>query len=155
MYTTNDLLQYVYNNRLLAPHFLGVYSIDCLPLYICKSLLPTGFIVNTDSSNLPGKHWIAIILLANGQGEFFYSFGVHPPTRLQIWLNKHCIRGWHSVNDICIQNPFSTICGLYCLYFFYSRLVLKHSASDIIRKLVARKDRADSFVIRKCNTFFN
>jgi len=145
MYTAADLLRFVQDNDLFAPYFYGIYSVDNLPLRIHKSILPVGFILNTDTANLPGKHWIAVIFLPNGRGEVFDSFGMQPPSRLQIWINKHCVRGW-TFNNAIIQNPFSTLCGLYSLHYLYCRLVLNHSALDIIEKLVACKPSTDSYI---------
>lgn len=155
MYTSSELLRCAENNKLFAPYFCGIYSVDNLPLRIYKSSLPAGYILNTDTANLPGKHWIAVTILTNGRGEVFDSFGLQPPQRLQLWLNKHCLRGWR-VNSAHIQDPFSTHCGAYCLYFLYSRLVLNHSFDDIIDQLLAcGGENADSFVLRQFKIYFS
>jgi hypothetical protein len=42
-----------------------------LPAKIRK---PKGFILNTDPSNKPGTHWIAMFLATDGKGEFWDSY---------------------------------------------------------------------------------
>ena len=92
--------------------FLGVFPINRLP-YIRR--YPAALIVNTDTHNLPGQHWIAVYIDENKLGEVFDSFGRLPPTRLQRWMNVNCRRGWtYSAN--ALQFPFSTNCGAFCLY---------------------------------------
>ena len=60
-------------DRFLRPRlrdFDGVFSIDNLPddprLLVC----------NTDPSDKPGRHWIAIYVGDDGRGDFFDSLGV-------------------------------------------------------------------------------
>ena len=62
-----------YLNRWWRKHinhnrFLGVFAINLLP-FVPRYLRPCGFIVNTDSANLPGQHWIAVVLTTDGHGE--------------------------------------------------------------------------------------
>jgi len=51
--------------------FDGVFSVDSLPND--QHLL----VFNTDPSDKPGRHWIAIYI-EDGCGEFFHSFGHQP-----------------------------------------------------------------------------
>ena len=55
--------------------FIGVYPRDALP-NVGKR--PVALIANTDSRYEPGEHWIAIILLKDGVGEYFDSYGLPP-----------------------------------------------------------------------------
>ena len=131
LYTT-QLVNFVKNHPHLHKYFLGVYSRDYLPiLAISQNAAPLGFIVNTDTGNLPGTHWIACVLLPSGQGEVFDSFAQIPPSSLQLWMNKHCPRGWF-YNTTCIQGPLTTLCGGYCLFYLYHRLVSNMSMQTII-----------------------
>ena len=49
--------------------FDGVFSVDNLP----ES--PHLLVCNTDPSDRPGRHWIAIYVDNEGRGDFFDSFG--------------------------------------------------------------------------------
>jgi len=53
--------------------FLGAFPKDKLP----KTRKPCGLIINTDSSNNPGEHWVAIYT-DNNCSEYFDSFGLPP-----------------------------------------------------------------------------
>ena len=100
------------------PGFLGVFSINKLPRQVPSIPSDIKFVVNLDSDNLPGTHWIAIIRL-NSVCEVFDSFGLVPPSEVQIWCTEHA-KKW-ICNSKCIQDPTSTLCGIYCCLFLTSR----------------------------------
>ncbi|KAK3741851.1 hypothetical protein QZH41_018850 [Actinostola sp. cb2023] len=65
----------VRTDRRLHPSFLGVFPADRLP----STRRPgTGLIANTDLSDQPGTHWVAMYLDDDGQAEFFDSYGQTP-----------------------------------------------------------------------------
>lgn len=96
-------------------NFLGVFPKDKLPPE--SSGTSCTFIVNTDSSNLPGQHWIAVYVRTSKEGFVFDSFGQSPPLQVQHWMN---IRGisW-TCNMRQVQSHESTLCGAYCIYFIW------------------------------------
>ena len=118
--------------------FIGVFPINLLP---STTKRPCGFIVNTDSSNLPGQHWIAVVLTRDGRGEVFDSFGELPPSELCIWMNKHCVSGWTFSKNF-IQNIYSKLCGSYCLFNLYNRLERDRSPANVIKRLHVVSDVA-------------
>jgi len=65
--------------------FDGVFSVDNLPedphLLVC----------NTDHSDEPGRHWIAIYVDNDGHGEYFDSFGRRPVVDFEHYMNRHCL----------------------------------------------------------------
>jgi hypothetical protein len=130
----------------LAKHFEGVYPLNKLPFLHWRSRKPLGLIVNTDTADLPGKHWVACLLLPDGRGECFDSFGQIPPPRVQFWMNKHCLRSW-TYNRITFQSPLSTLCGAYCIYYLYYRIVHGMTLDDIVRRLKSMPD-SDDVVLR-------
>lgn len=116
MYTSQQILNWC--KKYIGPSFIGVYSRNTLPNFNHKNL-PISLIVNTDSNNLPGVHWIAIIIHRNHFAEVFDSFGNFPNSFFVNWLNFNCL-GW-TYNKYIVQNPFSLSCGLFCMYFLYQR----------------------------------
>ena len=56
--------------------FTDVLPSDLLPNQIKKK--PRGFILNVDTSNGPGTHWISIYITVDGKGEFFDLYGEPP-----------------------------------------------------------------------------
>lgn len=112
-------------------HCLGVFPLDQPPREIPKRRSYC-FIVNTDPGHLPGKHWIAVHVSANGYAEVFDSFARLPPLLLQKWLIKYCKRWVH--NSRFVQGPLTTLCGAYVLFFLSKRCYSIDSMRNIVRK---------------------
>ena len=109
-----------YSKRL----FIGVFARDALPKGIVS--YPCSLIINTDTKNLPGKHWVSIFISSYKEGEYFDSFGREPSQDIAIWLNKFTVK-WKKVNSVILQNPLSTSCGQFVLFYINERpLVSNH-----------------------------
>jgi len=67
--------------RQRLPDYDGVFSIDTLPEH------PRLLVCNTDPSNEPGRHWVAICV-RDGRREFFDSFGRAPNAIFECYLNS-------------------------------------------------------------------
>jgi len=90
--------------------FDGVFSIDTLPDR------PRLLVCNTDPSDKPGRHWVAIYVDDDGnRGEFFDSFGRRPDDVFERYMNRHC-SSW-IFNDRQLQSVTSKFCGHYCIYY--------------------------------------
>ena len=98
--------------------FLGVFPRDCLPKSVPN--YPCTLIINTDTKNLPGKHWVAIYISSYKEGEYFDSFGHEPPQDIAIWLNRFSLK-WKKVNVSLLQNPLSVQCGHFVLFYVNER----------------------------------
>ena len=70
------------------------------------------FIVNIDTDNLAGRHWIAV-----KGNRLFDPTGYYYPTTLV----KHMYRFYDDliINYDSYQNPMEDSCGYYCLYFLH------------------------------------
>lgn len=95
------------------------------------------YIINTDPSYLPGKHWVAVYMCK--VPEFFDSLG-HAPTYYNKEFENFLIN--HGPNYVYnsqrLQNYGSDICGLYCIYY-----VLKRSSGISLKKLVQNFNNLD------------
>ena len=109
--------------RVRLRDFDGVFSIDRLPDH------PHLLVCNTDPSDKPGRHWIAIYVDDEGRGDFFDSFGRRPSDYLERYMNRNCL-SWN-FNDRQLQSIVSKFCGHYCIYF----CILRSSGVDM-RKIV-------------------
>jgi hypothetical protein len=89
--------------------FQGVYSADTLPSK------PRLLISNTDPSNKPGTHWIAIFVDTNGRGEYFDSYGRKPSTLFENYMNDNCIDWIYNTKQL--QSINSSYCGQYCCFY--------------------------------------
>ena len=121
--TTLDLETFIrqYANSKTRAAFIGVFPIDHLPKRL--PALPALFIINTNTSNLPGQHWKAVYISKNHYGELFDSLAVPVSIKMQQWMNKHAQR-WIS-SKLTLQNPLSPSCGGYVLYYVMTRLNYK------------------------------
>lgn len=95
---------------LKIPHFIGVFCRDRLPLsprhIECA-------IVNLDTTNSQGTHWVAYKKIGKNI-EYFDSFGnLPPPIELQEYLKGCNIK----YNYVRYQQFNTTNCGHLCLKF--------------------------------------
>ena len=101
--------------------FYGICSIDNLPEFVHAR--PFLMIVNTHTHNLPGEHWIAVLIDENRKGEIFDSLAQPVSNILIRWLNRFTSK-WKK-NSRTFQHPLSTSCGAFALYFILNRLHVK------------------------------
>lgn len=96
------------------PSFKGVYACDTLPNTRER---PSCFIANTDPSNEPGEHWVAIILKKNEQALYFDALGFPPiiPS-LQQYLASNASNGF-KYNQLTLMDPDNKGCGYYAALF--------------------------------------
>ena len=107
MMISDDL--YKYGKILFGNRFLGVFPLDGLP----RSLtIPSYFILNTDTGNLPGKHWLAVAYTRRGEINAFDSYGWWYPQALVSYLKKY---GRLILNSERLQKPYETNCGIYAM----------------------------------------
>ena len=86
--------------------FLGCFPLDKPPKAKGK------YIINTQTHNLPGEHWIAV-----NNGYMFDPFGYIYPN----WLISHLLKqNIHpSYNRKMYQHPLHNTCALFCLYYLH------------------------------------
>jgi len=94
------------------PHFVGVFPLNKLPQVMCA---PSNFIVNTDTHNLPGEHWLAVSYQKGGIVYVFDPFGFYYPPILKIYVNKLKRAEPVIYNRIRYQGLLEQTCGLYCI----------------------------------------
>ena len=93
--------------------FLGVFPRNLLPEI---KTYPCSLVLNTDTSDLPGAHWLAIYFTSNKECCFFDSYGRGPELfRLQYFVD-HYSNSWEH-NKTRLQSLDSSVCGQYCIYF--------------------------------------
>ena len=118
---------------------------DDLPAHL--GVRPRTFIVNMDTCDRSGSHWVAFHFAPVGPPEFFNSLGNAPNT-------YHC----RFVNEpqyyYCssrIQTDDTDTCGLYCLYYF-KRRHRGMELPDIVKDFstVDLKGNEDNILISDC-----
>ena len=102
--------------------FRGVYPHNHLPTTttpVTKFRLPCTLIVNTDTHNLPGRHWISIYIDIQRHGEIFDSLMTPPSAHVIRFMERYCQR-W-TMNHLIYQHPLSSYCGVYVLLHVLQR----------------------------------
>jgi len=109
--------------------FLNVFPRDELPTSIQS--YPCSLIINTDTVNLRGKHWVAVYINRNRVAEYFDSLNQPPLHDISIWMNRF---SWtrKKVTSFPLQSNRSLMCGGYVLYFVNER-PLKSDYKSVIR----------------------
>lgn len=115
---TKEISDILKTDRFTGQHFRGVYACDQLPKQHLHH--PSALVINTDPADKPGQHWVAVFITADGDGEYFDSFG-HGPSVPQIihFLQKNTKRV--IPNPRVLQSAFSTVCGQYTIFFLLHR----------------------------------
>jgi hypothetical protein len=114
-----EIEKIVRKDVLLWRTFHGVFASDQLKFRVTKR--PCCMIVNTDTSNLPGSHWVAIYFDVKGDAEYFDSFGRSPISPFIDQFLK--LNGKTLVfNNQRLQSSDSFVCGMYCIYFLFNRV---------------------------------
>ena len=117
-----DNLQLDYlGKKCLGERYIGTFPLNSPPFYLKPN---TCFIINTQSANLPGEHWLAVNITYTNI-ELFDPFGLYYPSSLVNYLtrsSKHV-----TFNRKQYQDFNTNLCGYYCLKW----LVDKYKYSEI------------------------
>jgi hypothetical protein len=93
--------------------YKGTRAFDELPKKIKR---PSAYIINTETRDKDGEHWIAIYYNNYGNVEFFDSFGLGPAFYgLEDFLLKTSNKCFY--NTFALQSLNSEYCGYYCVLF--------------------------------------
>ena len=108
---------------LIGPSFIGVYAADQVPeRWLTRGRHTYNFIVNNQTKNLPGQHWIGVSIKKGGDEAFIFDpLGFPPSKMLANLLNKIMGVRRISYNTKQIQNVSKKNCGqLVLLYLIFS-----------------------------------
>ncbi len=136
-------------NRTIGKDCIGVFPSDKLPK-TCK--VHAGFIANTDPSDKPGVHWVAIFVNSDGKAEYFDSYGLKPfVPSISTFLEQYKERCYSRKR---LQDQFSSVCGHYCLYFLIKRW-MNVSMEDILQKFTENYEENDNLITDWVNETFD
>ena len=110
---TDEIRHLLSRNPITQSQFRGVFALDHIPRHPQSGF----YVINLDPSTKPGSHWVAAYLRkGKAQNIFFDSYGVAPrKRRIQQLVGDKFI-----FNNKCVQHPFSTTCGQWCIYFIFN-----------------------------------
>lgn len=106
--TTQDIINALKNER----SFGGCYPSNKIPIFYH---FPCTIVVNTQSDDKPGQHWVAVHM-TKFTSFYFDSFGL---PALEPDILKYLKHRSRTVvyNSTCIQHMYSISCGLFCIAF--------------------------------------
>ena len=114
--------------------WLGVFARDELP-DLTPEIRPWFLILNTDSKDQPGTHWLALYAPSARSIELFDSFGFSPSMYSLDFLDL-----LHS--SYSVQSPRTSVCGHYCIVYIFLRSH-NYSLYDIVDMLTDISNRDD------------
>jgi hypothetical protein len=101
---------------------------------------------NTEKYGTDG-HWLCWLCLEPGKLEFFDSLGRNPDSyNIQYPTGK--FTKIHCILDRRLQSNYSNVCGLYCIYYFYQRFVLRRSPACILNDFSSSFRQNDRLVLK-------
>ena len=125
-----DIYKILSRDPLTARYFVGVFPADRIPPLKKTAVM----VVNTDTHDKPGRHWIALFVRDKNTLEFFDSYGLSPGHYGQ-HLEDYAKRFSRLVRNCTqLQSLTSNVCGPYCIYFLVKRCQ-GHSMNYIVNKL--------------------
>lgn len=130
------------NSKEIMEEIMGLGNVYVVPRnkLPSKVKIPSGFVINTDSDQEQGEHWVAIFIGKDQVPIYFDSFGLPPLHEdFHMFLNRTGRQGW-IYNTVTLQHPTSTSCGKYCIEFLRHQFKYKSVfefinlfTSDLIR----------------------
>ena len=97
-------------------HFRSIYSRDRLPDQIRKKECG---IINLDSIEGQGTHWVCYRNIDTHMAEYFDPFGLIMPHEISHYLSTSGKKVIFSQDEI--QNRDTVLCGYWCLYYLIER----------------------------------
>jgi len=133
-------------NHSTRRHFIGCFPADKLPAYSffkTATKFPICLVVNTDTANKPGEHWVAIYIEGANRVEYFDSLALWPPISVHILKLLSNFANVRTLNTP-VQSPFATTCGYHVCYFLLQRCA-GHSFQQIVERLY-KLNNSDEYV---------
>ena len=137
---TITLCQLACSDFLIRKTFGGVFPCDTLPLN--RKQFST-FIVNLDTHDQAGTHWIAIFFDKNNRVFYFDSYGIEPTNKnILNFMKRNAKEIFY--NKFCFQDDSTTTCGYFCLYFLHCSV-----RNSTMEKLNKKKKKENEIFIKK------
>ena len=111
---TDEIKEFMLKDQEIRKIFKGVYPIDLIPDYLES---PSLIIVNLDSSEKKGSHWVVLHYVTSHIVEHFDSIGRKPDEHISNILFTEKLT--YKYNNKRLQSMYTNTCGLFCLFYSY------------------------------------
>jgi hypothetical protein len=133
--------------------FRGVFPRDRLPAIV--TIKPSIFVINTDTHDRPGLHWVAVSFDSFGYCEYFDSFGFAPMQREILAFIQRNTHRPYTHSSRFLQDLTSSACGLYVIYYALMKS-RGQSLRRILRPFSSRCQRInDKKVLQRLQPFLS
>ena len=113
---TLQLQNYIKEDQLVSRYFRGIFPKDLLSQ---TTEYPSLYIVNHDTSEKAGSHWIVLFVQNEAITEYFDPLGNIPDKYIANYMMVQSKTFMYNVKRC--QNFRSNLCGQYCLFYCYFR----------------------------------
>jgi len=118
--------------------YAGCFPSDALNL---PSRYPSAAVINTDESDQPGTHWVAVYMKSPSTVYYFDSYGIDPVANVEAFLSRFAHR---TENSCIIQSVNSYVCGHYCIFFLIH--CCRGFSYEQIMSILLNQNNPDAFV---------
>lgn len=152
---TKEIFAALKTNTLTKKCIADVLPFDLLPDKSTVKYNELGlqyFVVNLDSSDKPGSHWVAILVspVHKIYNEYFDSYGLEPTAEIREYLGGNYLKQCRE-----LQSSESTVCGQWCMYYVWLRC-RGYTLRDIIKPFAnSRREENDEYVNKIINAEFS
>lgn len=142
---TIEINKILSRNPITAKYYLGCFASDQLTnFYNFNFSHPQCFVVNFDSSNSEGTHWVALYSSNPNDIEYYDSLGIWPPPSTDLF--NYLAQFAHlRYSKYQFQSHLSNACGKHAIFFLYNRC-RGISFEKILKILYKNYRNADNFV---------
>ena len=102
------------DSRWIRERFRGIYPIDLIPKELPNRSV---IIVNQDTSNQKGSHWVVIHYMSDAIVEYFDSVGKQPKVEVHNLLLSQDMTYMYNNKRLQSYNTYTS--WLFCLYYSY------------------------------------
>ncbi|MGN6671133.1 MAG: hypothetical protein ACTHJ4_06310 [Candidatus Nucleicultricaceae bacterium] len=136
-------------NSLTRKAYVGCFAADQIPKL--RSPMPQCMVVNLDTSDGVGTHWVGIYIQSPKEADYFDSFAEWPSTSEHI---RHFLKQFEKINKSSksLQSERSSACGKHVIYFLCRRCQ-GWPLKRIIAHIVECKTHPDKLVSAFANRF--
>jgi len=138
---SSQIMKILNSNPLTSQLFQGCFPCDRPPPQITR--LPSVLIINLDSQNSGGSHWIALIYTKGRKVIYFDSLAL-PISKC---ISNHFLKNFSVLKNVNpYQSPLAKTCSHHCISLVYF-LSLNYSFPQYI-KLLDSQPNPDLFVTK-------